>query len=146
MLNATLFVAVLIGAAFAAQPSINATAAQIFGSAIPAAVLSIAITLVASSALMIATKTLPSGEMIRGLPWWVVFGGLIGLAVVAGGAAIVPITGVALFFVCFVAGQLAGSLLLDHFGAFGIAVREVTPLRLLGLLCTLLGVVLVRYG
>lgn len=146
MLNATLLVAALIGAAFAAQPSINATAAQVFGSAIPAAVLSIAITLAASSALMVFTKTVPTGAMMTALPWWVVFGGLIGLAVVAGGAAIVPITGVALFFVCFVTGQLAGSLLLDHFGAFGLAQCEVTPLRLLGLLCTLAGVLLVKYG
>ena len=102
MLNTTLLIAVLIGAAFAAQPSINAAAAQIFGSAIPAAVLSIAITLVASAVLMFVTKTVPTVEMVKALPWWVVFGGLIGVAVVAGGATIVPITGVALFFVCFV--------------------------------------------
>ena len=146
MLNATLLFAVLIGAVFAAQPSINAAAAQIFGSAIPAAVLSIAITLAASGGLMIVTNTMPTAAMMKALPWWVVFGGLIGVAVVAGGAAIVPITGAALFFVCFVAGQLAGSLLLDQFGAFGMAVRDVSPLRLIGLLCTLLGVVLVRYG
>ena len=146
MLNLTLLIAALIVAEFAALPSINATAAQIFGSAIPAAVLSIAITLVASSVLMVVTNTVPTASMMRALPWWVVFGGLIGVAVVAGGAAIVPITGVALFFVCLVAGQLAGSLLLDHFGAFGHVVREATPLRLLGLFCALLGVLLVRYG
>ena len=146
MLNVTLLLAALIGAAFAAQPAINAVAAHTFQSAIPAAVLSIGITLVASSALMVLTGTTPSLTMIGNLPWWVVLGGLIGVLVVAGGAAIVPVTGVALFFVCLVFGQLLGSIIIDHFGAFGVPVREFSVMRALGLACAAIGVALVRFS
>jgi len=146
MQNLPLLIAALIGAAFAAQPAINAVAAQSLGSALPATVLSVAITLLASIGLMVVTGTTPGVASFATLPWWVVMGGLIGVLVVAGGASIVPITGAALFFVTFVAGQLLGSVVLDHIGAFGLAVREISPLRLLGLLCTFAGVLLVRFG
>lgn len=146
MLNLLLLLAAVIGAAFAAQPAINAVAAQVFGSPFPATVLSVAITLLASTLVMFATGTTPAPSQFADLPWWILIGGLIGVLVVAGGAAIVPVTGVALFFVCFMAGQVLGSVVLDHIGAFGLAVREITPLRLLGVLCAFAGVLLVRFG
>lgn len=136
----------MIGAAFAAQPGINAAAGKVLGSPIPAAVLSIAITLISSAGLMFITRTTPSWDMFSQLPWWVVLGGLIGVLVVAGGAAIVPITGVAVFFVCMIFGQLVGSVFLDHVGAFGLPVQEISLLRVCGLILTLAGVICVRYG
>jgi transporter family-2 protein len=63
-----------------------------------------------------------------------------------GGTVIVPVTGAAVFFVCLIAGQLFGSVLLDHIGAFGLPVREIGTLRFLGILLTFGGVILVRYG
>ncbi len=138
--------AVVIGAAFAAQPAINGAAAKILGSAFPVTVLSVAITLLASIIVMIVGRTTPSLETMAQLPWWVVIGGLVGLLVVGGGTMIVPVTGVAVFFVCLIAGQLFGSVLLDHIGAFGLPVREIGTMRLLGILFTFCGVFLVRYG
>ncbi len=146
MLNLTLLVAVLIGACFATQPVINAVAGQAFGSALPAAALSVAITFVLTAGLTVATGTTPSIGAVMALPWWIVLGGVIGVLVVAGAAAIVPVTGAALFFVCFVAGQLGASVLLDHFGAIGLAVREISPLRLLGVIMAFGGVLCVRFG
>lgn len=146
MTNLYLLAAILIGAAFACQPAINAVAAKTLGSPIPATVLSVAITLTASIALMAATRTTPGVGMLSSLPWWVVLGGLIGVLVVGGGAAIVPVTGVALFFVCLIAGQLLGSVLLDHIGAFSMPVREASWSRLLGIGLTFAGVLLVRFG
>lgn len=143
---AYLLAACAIGAAFAAQPGINAAAAKILGSPFPAAVLSVSITLLASTIIMIAGRTTPSWDMIAHLPWWVIIGGLIGVLVVGGGAAIVPATGAAIFFVCLIAGQLVGSILFDHIGAFGLPVREITLTRMTGVLLTFLGVILVRYG
>ncbi len=146
MNNLYLLVAVLIGAAFACQPAINAVAAKTLGSPLPATVLSVAITLAASAVIMVATRTTPTVEMVWSLPWWVVLGGLIGVLVVGGGAAIVPVTGVAVFFVCLIAGQLLGSVLLDHFGTFGLPVREISLPRFAGIVLTFAGVLLVRFG
>ena len=146
MLNFTLLAAVLIGAAFAMQPAINAAAGSAFGSAFPAAALSLGISFVAAALVTMALGATPDWAAFSALPWWVVFGGLIGVLVVAGGVAIVPITGAALFFVCLVSGQLIGALLLDHFGGFGMQVKELNPTRLAGVGLAIAGVVLVRYG
>ena len=138
--------AVVIWAGFAAQPAINGAAAKILGSAVPVTALSVAITLIACIIVMIIGRTTPSSEAMSQLPWWVVIGGLVGLLVVGGGTVIVPVTGAAVFFVCLIAGQLFGTVLLDHIGAFGLPVREIGTLRLLGVLLTFGGVILVRYG
>ena len=66
------------------------------------------------------------------------------------GPAIVPVigtvTGAAAFFVCLIAGQLLGSILLDHIGAFGLPIREIGTLRLLGIHLVFSGVILAHYG
>jgi transporter family-2 protein len=128
------------------QPGINAVAARSFGSPIAATVLSVGITLVVSAVIMVLLRETPAQSMFATLPWWIGFGGVIGVLVVAGGATIVPITGAAAFFVCLIAGQLVGSVVLDHLGAFGLEIRSISPLRLLGILCAFAGVVLVRLG
>ena len=146
MTNLYLLAAVLIGAAFACQPAINAVAAKTLGSPLPATALSVAITLAASVVIMMASRTTPTVAMVLNLPWWVILGGLIGVLVVGGSVAIVPVTGAALFFVCLIAGQLVGSVLLDHLGAFSLPVREASLPRVAGTILTFAGVLLVRYG
>ena len=141
-----LLTAVGIGICFAAQPAVNGAVAQVFGSFIPAAAMSILITLICLVVWLVASGTSPSSQSVANLPWWSILGGMIGVGVVAGGAAIVPITGAAVFFVCMIAGQLAGSVLIDHFGAFRMPVAEISLMKLAGLGCALLGVILVRYG
>ncbi len=136
----------LIGMAFAAQPGINAVAAKTLGSALPATVLSVGITLIASALIMFCGRTTPSWDMVMSLPIWIVLGGLIGVLVVAGGATIVPVTGAAIFFVCLISGQLLGSVLLDQMGAFGLQVKEISTYRIIGILLTFAGVFFVRYG
>ncbi|MEL6584438.1 MAG: DMT family transporter [Pseudomonadota bacterium] len=143
---AYLLAASLIGAAFAAQPAINSLAAKTLGSAFPATVLSVGITLAVSALIMLFGRTTPSLETFAQLPWWIMLGGLIGVGVVGGGAIIVPVTGVAIFFVCMIFGQMVGSVFLDQIGAFGLPVREISLMRLGGVVLTFAGVILVRYG
>ena len=138
--------AIVIGAAFAAQPAINGAAAKILGSAFPATALSVAITFLASIIIMIIGRTTPSLEAMAQLPWWVVISGLVGLLLVGGGTVIGTVTGAAPFFVCLIASQLFGSILLDHIGAFGLPIREIGTRRLLGIHLVFSGVILAHYG
>lgn len=138
--------AIAIGAAFSAQPAINGAAAKILGSPVAAACLSIAITLLSALVLLPVLGGRAPFAAVTALPWWVVLGGLIGVLIVAGGAAIAPVTGVSVFFVCLIAGQLIGSLALDHLGAFGLAVRSISPVKVLGAGLALLGAWMVRLG
>jgi transporter family-2 protein len=63
---------------------------------------------------------------------------------VVGGVLVAPALGVALFFVCVVAGQLLGSALADQLGAFGMQVQPINGPKLLGLALVLAGAALVR--
>lgn len=143
---ALLLVTFLIGMSFSLQPAINAAAARALGSPVSAAALSVGITLFACLILMPIFGATVSVSSLLNLPWWVVFGGLIGAGVVAGGAAIAPITGAALFFVCLIAGQLVGSVIVDASGAFGMAVRDLSITKIVGVAFVLGGVLLVRFG
>jgi transporter family-2 protein len=66
------------------------------------------------------------------LRWWYFLGGVGGASLVGVSAAAVPIIGVALLSVCTVAGQTAGSLVVDEVGIAPGGKRPITAQRLLG--------------
>jgi bacterial/archaeal transporter family-2 protein len=73
-------------------------------------------------------------------PWWAWCGGFIGVIMVISGVLVVPKMGAAFFSVAIIVGQLAGALVLDHYGLFGLPQRLVTPSRIFGVLFLLLGI------
>lgn len=139
-----LLLAVGIGVTFAVQPAINGAVARIFGSPVSAGALSVAITFSTCLLLVPLFGGVPTTTQFAALPWWVLFGGLIGVGVIVGGAGIVPITGAAVFFVCMVAGQMVGSAIVDQIGAFGLPQKSITWTRAAGLGLVILGVFLVQ--
>lgn len=72
--------------------------------------------------------------------------GLFGLAFIAGAAFLIPEIGISGFVVGATAGTLIAGLTLDHTGAFGIDVREVSLLRVSGVALALAGAVIVVSG
>lgn len=138
--------AILLGVVFSQQPAVNAAVSRVVGSPISAAAISVFVTFV----LLVIMVPFTGGSMrpatLMTLPWWSVLGGVIGVFIVAGGAALAPITGAALFFVCLVAGQLIGASIADHFGAFGLPERSISITRVIGLLLVMLGALLVHRG
>lgn len=70
--------------------------------------------------------------------------GLFGLAFVVGAAILIPKIGVSGFVVGATAGTLLAGLALDHAGSFGIEVRPITLVRMLGVGLALVGAFLVR--
>ncbi|HPG21704.1 MAG TPA: DMT family transporter [Amaricoccus sp.] len=139
--------AVALGIVVAVQPLLNAILARATGSPITAATISILVAFLGSLALFgLGDRGDTSRAALATVPWWVYLAGLIGTAFVAGGVVIAPVTGALLFFLCVVGGQLLGAALADHFGAFGLDIRPLSPARLAGLALVLAGVVLVRQG
>ena len=112
-----------------------------------AAVVSISISMVFITLVWLAGSR-GGGDIaqVPALPWWVVFGGVLGVFFVLGGVIVAPTLGMGLFFVCLVAGQLLGSGLADHFGVFGLDVKPLTAIKLVGFGFVLLGAVLVEKG
>ncbi|HYC77157.1 MAG TPA: DMT family transporter [Planctomycetota bacterium] len=77
-------------------------------------------------------------------PWWCMIGGFCGALVICSAAYAMPRIGAATFTVGLVLGMLVASLLVDHYGWFGQAVRAASPLKLVGVTLVLAGVALVR--
>lgn len=137
--------AAAIGTSISVQPPINATMARCLGSPLLAASISSFISLVFVIILWIGWGK-EAGDIlqVRMLPWWVIFGGIVGVVVVAGSLVVAPVLGMPLFFVCVVAGQLIGSTLIDQFGVFGLTVKPINMMKLVGISLVLIGATLVQ--
>jgi len=140
-----LLVCLLAGALMPLQAGVNAQLARWVGHPVTASLVSFAVGTLALFAYSAATRPpLPGLAALAAAPWWVWAGGLLGSVFVTAAAAFAPRLGAATFISVTIAGQVLVSILLDHFGSIGFAARPVTPLRLLGALLLIGGVLLVR--
>jgi transporter family-2 protein len=139
-------VALAIGASLSVQPIINGSSAGILVSVLAAAALSLFISTVSVAVLFWLRGEPTLFSQLYQFPYWAVFGGLIGAAFVTGGAALVPVMGATVFFVCLIARQLLGAVMADSVGAFGMEARAFTMRKLAGVTLAFAGVVLVRSG
>lgn len=141
ILPAIVFVA---GFALAAQAGVNVTLARGLGNPILAATTSFAGGLLLLAVLCLATRArLGEGATPDSLPWWAWLGGPLGVSFVVVNIFITPRLGVAAVLSLAVAGQLAGALVVDRFGLFGLVPRDISPFRILGVVLVLAGAVLV---
>lgn len=143
---------VLIGVLTAVQARINGALGAAVGDGFVAACISFGSGLVLILAI---TLLVPSGRRGlrllaagagRGIPIWMLLGGLAGAVTVATQGLTVATIGVALFTVGLVAGQTAGGLVLDRVGYGPAGVVAVTLPRLVGGLLAIVGVVLCALG
>jgi transporter family-2 protein len=80
----------------------------------------------------------------RDYPWWMWTGGLCGAMIVFGNAWLVPKVGVGVFSMALLVGQLALSMLMEHFGWLGAPRKPITWIKVVGILLMLGGVALIR--
>lgn len=144
-LLAMLFV-VVAGAATALQAPTNALMMTAAGSPVNAAFVSFAVGTAALGLLALALQARPDMTVARGLPWYAWMGGLYGAVFVVAATWGVPRLGVATTITLMVAGQLALSLALDHFGALGAPRQALSLTRVAGVGLVIAGVLLVRRG
>ncbi|MEO1681027.1 MAG: DMT family transporter [Pseudomonadota bacterium] len=135
-----------IGLALSMQPAVNSATASVLTSAPAAATLSLTLSALLVLALFFATGAPSTVSQLTNLPWWSVLGGIIGAIFVAGSTFLIPINGAAVFFVCLIAGQLAGAVLIDAAGAFGLMQQTISLKKVAGLALAFAGVMLVRWG
>ena len=77
------------------------------------------------------------------LPWWSWFGGAIGVVMVTSSLFFVPRVGSLLWFAAIMTGQTGIAIVLDHFGLLGNPRSSASPLRLLGALLLVMGVLVI---
>ena len=131
------------GGLVAMQAPINSGLGKTIGS-LPAASFSFAIGLVALVGI-----TFVSGEGfgrlgdVGGLSWYYLIGGLLGAVYVTTVLISVRTLGAGGVTAATIAGQLTLSVVLDQLGVLGLAQREITPARVVGVALLAAGVVLV---
>lgn len=85
----------------------------------------------------------PKPVKLATLPAWAWTGGLIGTYMVTVSLMFAPQLGATRWIALVLAGQVTVSLVLDHFGWMGFARQPVNFIRIAGIACIVIGVVLV---
>lgn len=140
-----LLLAVLAGMMMPTQAAINSKLADYVESPILSAFISFVIGTLALFIYILATG-IPLGNLFaaKNAPIVAWIGGILGAFFVASTVILVPRIGVALTFSLIIAGQMLITLILDHFGVFGIPVKEISLSRVLGITLITIGVILIR--
>ncbi|MGC4105099.1 MAG: DMT family transporter [Thermomicrobiales bacterium] len=80
----------------------------------------------------------------RGLPPYLLVTGALSIPYLIAAAWAGQRIGLGVYLAAVVTGQLSTSVLLDHLGAFGLTQRAIDPLRALGVVVLIAGVLLIR--
>lgn len=132
------------GACISLQAAANASLRTNLADARWATFFSICGTIVTAIVVMAVIRPpVPSQTAFRSAPWWNWIGGPLGALIVLSGAALTPRLGAAAFIAAIVAGQLASSIALDHFGWMQLPHQPATFSRLIGAVLVFAGVLLI---
>ena len=141
-----IFLAALAGAGLAVQSGTNAVLGRMLGHPMWASFWQFAAGTVLIIALMVALRvpTPAFAATAATAPWWVWVGFITGSYFVIAALSLAPVIGVGGFIASLVAGQMIASLLLDHYGLVGFAVRPLTLAKVVGASLIIAGVLLIQ--
>lgn len=147
--NGTTLVAVLCGLAagclLGTQPSVNGFLGKNVAHPLQATVISFSTGTVIVLVLTLAMGIFPPKFLTppQSLPWWAWCGGAIGVVMVTSSLFFVPRVGSLIWFAAIMTGQTGLALTLDHFGWLGNPKAPLSPLRILGTLLLIAGVMVI---
>lgn len=140
-----LILAFLAGALMPVQAGLNFLLKGYVGHSMVSALISF---LVGSVGLgifcLVARIPLPSFGSAMKIPAWLWTGGLLGAFFVVMSIILAPRLGAATMVAFIVAGQLTGSIILDHFGLIGFQVHPVNMARVIGIVLIVMGTILIQ--
>jgi transporter family-2 protein len=140
-----MLLALTVGCLLPIQASINAKLGTFLKTPLMAALVNFLVGGIILIFVIIGTRT-PNNILlaIKEAPTYAWIGGILGATYVSSIIFLVPRLGGALSFGLIVAGQLIFSLLLDHFGLFGVPVQNISWGRIAGILLILAGILFIR--
>lgn len=141
-----ILIASLAGAGLAVQSGTNAVLGRMLGHPMWASFWQFAAGTVLIIVIMIALRVpMPAFAATAAVgPWWVWIGFFTGSFFVVAALSLAPVIGVGGFIAALVAGQMIASLVLDHYGLVGLAVRPMTLARVAGAVLMIAGVLLIQ--
>src|SRR5450830_1592871 len=142
-----LALAAIAGAVVPFQSAINANLGRGLGHPLWATLVSLLVSMAVLLPVMLALRLpFPNLEFATRAPTWIWLGGVFGVCFVALAVLLVPKLGAGGFVALALAGQVVASLVLDHFGLFGLVERQMTLPRVSGVVLLLAGVVLIQFS
>ena len=142
-----LLLAAFAGAVVPFQSAINSNLARGLGHPLWATLASLLVSVLVLLPVILALRLpLPSLGFISKAPLWMWAGGAFGVCFVALAVMLLPKLGASGFVALALAGQVIASMLLDHFGLFGLVEKQLTVSRVSGALLLIGGVVLIQFG
>lgn len=142
-----LLLAVIAGAVVPFQSAINANLGRGLGHPLWATLVSLLVSILVLLPIMLALRVpLPSMAFISRAPLWMWAGGAFGVCFISLALVLLPKLGASGFMALALAGQVVASLVLDHFGWFGLVQRQVSLPRVLGVVMLIAGVVLIQFS
>ncbi|MGL6244795.1 DMT family transporter [Pseudomonas sp.] len=142
-----LLLAVVAGAVVPFQSAINANLTRGLGHPLWATLASLLVSIVVLLPIMLAMRLpLPSLAFISKAPLWMWAGGAFGVCFISLALMLLPKLGASGFIALALAGQVVASLVLDHFGLFGLVERQMTLPRVVGAVLLMAGVALIQFS
>ncbi len=140
-----LILAFLCGAVYPIQGSLNGKLLTQVGHPIITAIVSFIVGLIGLLAFGIANK-IPWSQFsaIRTAPWYTLLGGLLGAFYISTVVIILPRLGMVLTFSLIIAGQIVLSIIIDHFGLLGNAVKEISLGKTAGIILLIVAIFIIR--
>ena len=137
--------ALLGGALFPAQSAINAQLGRYVGGPLQATIVSFLVGLTCLLALYAVTQRAAFDPgVLRTIPPHLFVGGALGATFLGLSVFLVPRIGSGTLLCLLVSGQILAAMLIDYFGLFGLAARELSVARIAGAALVAIGAVLVR--
>ncbi|GEB78258.1 DMT family transporter [Sporolactobacillus inulinus] len=137
----------IAGSVIPVQASINSRLGREVGSPFLASFISFftgTLTLIIL-ALVIDHRLLVAPHTLLNHPWWLwIGGGMIGVFYLTTNILLLPRLGAALTIVVTLVGQMIMAIAIDQFGWFHVPIHTLSLPRLIGILCMLLGVLLIK--
>ncbi|TEA60282.1 MULTISPECIES: DMT family transporter [unclassified Pseudomonas] len=142
-----LLLAVFAGAVVPFQSAININLARGLGHPLWATLTSLVVSVLVLLPVIVALRLpLPSLALAGKLPLWMWTGGAFGVCFVALAVVLLPKLGASGFLALALAGQMITSILLDHFGLFGLVEKHLTLPRLFGAVLLMAGMALIQFS
>lgn len=145
MRYALISLVLLVGLLLPLQAGMNAEFRRHAGHALLAGVANFVVGLGAIVLVALVMRVSPPVMSdVRQIPWWAWLGGTLGASLVLTSVIAAPKLGAAMLVACLVCGQLTGALIIDQFGIAGYPQRPITPLRIVGVLLLIAGVIVIE--
>ncbi len=137
---------IFIGCISTTQIAINGYLGDVLGSSFLSALISFAvgtIGLIIIIAIVRPRFIMKKGDKVK-TPWWMWTGGFMGAYVVFSFAYLAPLIGTGVLVIVSQLGMTLASVIIDHFGIWGSAVKRINALKVIGLILMIAGAVLIN--